>query len=495
MRNKIISTFFVLLLLLTASTARAGLPIEAPPVIALATTMNIQKAAKIIAYMQEIDNTLNTIDSYGMADINAAMEQLEQYKGMLMEFQDQLRIGNIQTALMQAALGDSIISQGIGLGQLGDLKGQLNDLNGQLNNALNGQLNQLTGALEGAVGGQVNQLTGALEGAVGGQLNNMTGSVMDQVNKAAGSALSEVAQDGVNKLKDAAGNVVSDNVNKLKDAAGNVVSDNVNKLKDAAGNVVSDNVNKLKDAAGNVVSDNVNKLKDAAGNVVSDNVNKLKDAAGNVVADNVNKLKDAAGNVISDNVNKLADAMTNATMEQDTAQNGNPPVDYGKPQESIEKAQQYVKDTFFYSIREGDKYDGELIPDADTRHEEVQNRRRAYHQQVVADALAIAYESVEKKYDDSMKQLKQLHSDTTKAHTYDKKKAMEASITQEDNRELMNRLSLEFATLELEVVDELLRQPENYLIARSKEEIEKETDQLLEDADFKDVPNGGEVNG
>ena len=72
MRNKIISTFFVLLLLLTASTARAGLPIEAPPVIALATTMNIQKAAKIIAYMQEIDNTRNTIDSYGMADINAA---------------------------------------------------------------------------------------------------------------------------------------------------------------------------------------------------------------------------------------------------------------------------------------------------------------------------------------------------------------------------------------------------------------------------------------
>ncbi len=451
MKNKIISTFFVLLLLLAMSPARAGIPIEAPPVISLATTMNIEKAAKIVAYMQEIENTLNTIDSYGMADINAAMEQLEQYKGMLMEFQDQLRIGSIQTALMQAALGGTIISQGIGLGQLGDLKGQLNDLNGQLNNALNGQVNQLTGALEGAVGGQVNQLTGALEGAVGGQLNNMTGSVMNQVNKAAGSALSDVAQDGVNKLKDAAGKVVSDNVNKIKDAAGNVVSDNVNKLKDAAGNVVSDNVNKL---------------------------------------------KDAAGNVISDNVNKLADAMSNATMEQDTAQNGNPPVDYGKPQETIEKAQQYVKDTFFYSIREGDKYDGELIPDADTRHEEVQNRRRAYHQQVVADALAIAYESVEKKYDDSMKQLKQLHSDTTKAHTYDQKKAMEASITQEDNRELMNRLSLEFATLELEVVDELLRQPENYLIARSKEEIEKETDQLLEEADFEDVPyDGGEVNG
>lgn len=451
MKNKIISTFFVLLLLLAMSPARAGIPIEAPPVISLATTMNIEKAAKIVAYMQEIENTLNTIDSYGMADINAAMEQLEQYKGMLMEFQDQLRIGSIQTALMQATLGGTIISQGIGLGQLGDLKGQLNDLNGQLNNALNGQVNQLTGALEGAVGGQVNQLTGALEGAVGGQLNNMTGSVMDQVNKAAGSALSDVAQDGVNKLKD---------------------------------------------AAGKVVSDNVNKLKDAAGNVVADNVNKLKDAAGNVVVDNVKKLKDAAGNVVSDNVSKLADAMSNATMEQDTAQNGNPPVDYGKPQESIEKAQQYVKDTFFYSIREGDKYDGELIPDADTRHEEVQNRRRAYHQQVVADALAIAYESVEKKYDDSMKQLKQLHSDTTKAHTYDKKKAMEASITQEDNRELMNRLSLEFATLELEVVDELLRQPENYLIARSKEEIEKETDQLLEEADFEDVPyDGGEVNG
>lgn len=451
MRNKIISTFFVLLLLLATCPARAGIPIEAPPVISLATTMNIEKAAKIVAYMQEIENTLNTIDSYGMADINAAMEQLEQYKGMLTDFQDQLRIGSIQTALMQAALGGTIISQGIGLGQLGDLKGQLNDLNGQLNNALSGQVNQLTGALEGAVGGQVNQLTGALEGAVGGQLNNMTGSVMDQVNKAAGSALSDVAQDGVNKLKDAAGNVVTDNVNKLKDAAGNVVSDNVNKLKDAAGNVVSDNVNKL---------------------------------------------KDAAGKVVSDNANKLTNSMNDAAKEQDTAQNGNPPVDYGKPQETIEKAQQYVKDTFFYSIREGDKYDGELIPDADTRHEEVQNRRRAYHQQVVADALAIAYESVEKKYDDSMKQLKQLHSDTTKAHTYDQKKAMEASITQEDNRELMNRLSLEFATLELEVVDELLRQPENYLIARSKEEIEKETDQLLEEADFEDVPyDGGEVNG
>ena len=421
MRNKIISTFFVLLLLLAMSPARAGIPIEAPPVISLATTMNIEKAAKIVAYMQEIENTLNTIDSYGMADINAAMEQLEQYKGMLTDFQDQLRIGSIQTALMQAALGGTIISQGIGLGQLGDLKGQLNDLNGQLNNALSGQ---------------VNQLTGALEGAVGGQLNNMTGSVMDQVNKAAGSALSDVTQDGVNKLKD------------------------------------------------------------AAGNVVSDNVNKLKDAAGNVVTDNVNKLKDAAGKVVSDNANKLANSMNDAAKEQALTQNGNPPVDYGKPQETIEKAQQYVKDTFFYSIREGDKYDGELIPDADTRHEEVQNRRRAYHQQVVADALAIAYESVEKKYDDSMKQLKQLHSDTTKAHTYDQKKAMEASITQEDNRELMNRLSLEFATLELEVVDELLRQPENYLIARSKEEIEKETDQLLEEADFEDVPyDGGEVNG
>ena len=159
-------------------------------------------------------------------------------------------------------------------------------------------------------------------------------------------------------------------------------------------------------------------------------------------------------------------------------------MDYGKPQETIEKAQQYVKDTFFYSIREGDKYDGELIPDADTRHEEVQNRRRAYHQQVVADALAIAYESVEKKYDDSMKQLDKLLSDAKASETLDTKKATETAIVQADNRELMNKLSLEFAALELEVVDELLRQPENYLIARTTDEIEKETKRLLEQANL-----------
>lgn len=382
MKNRIISTLFVLFVLLTGKEiSYAGLvPIENPSARSKMVVMNIEKAAKIVAYLTEIDTTLNTIDTYGWDSVNAAAEQLGMYKSTLTQFQDKLRIGDIQSSLYQAAQGKLSQVHEDALSQVTDL----NDHVEQLNNSINTSVNQI-----------------------------------DQAGNSA-----EISQSTTTQLRQAVSNFNSENLNKLKNTTQNVIS------------------------------------------------NELKG------------LKDAAGKVVSDNANKLTSSMNDAAKEQALTQNGNPPVDYGKPQETIEKAQQYVKDTFFYSIREGDKYDGELIPDADTRHEEVQNRRRAYHQQVVADALAIAYESVEKKYDDSMKQLDKLLSDAKASETLDTKKATETAIVQADNRELMNKLSLEFAALELEVVDELLRQPENYLIARTTDEIEKETKRLLEQANL-----------
>ncbi len=382
MKNRIISTLFVLFVLLTGKEiSYAGLvPIENPSARSKMVVMNIEKAAKIVAYLTEIDTTLNTIDTYGWDSVNAAAEQLGMYKSTLTQFQDKLRIGDIQSSLYQAAQGKLSQVHEDALSQVTDL----NDHVEQLNNSINTSVNQI-----------------------------------DQAGNSA-----EISQSTTTQLRQAVSNFNSENLNKLKNTTQNVIS------------------------------------------------NELKG------------LKDAAGKVVSDNANKLTNSMNDAAKEQALTQNGNPPVDYGKPQETIEKAQQYVKDTFFYSIREGDKYDGELIPDADTRHEEVQNRRRAYHQQVVADALAIAYESVEKKYDDSMKQLDKLLSDAKASETLDTKKATETAIVQADNRELMNKLSLEFAALELEVVDELLRQPENYLIARTTDEIEKETKRLLEQANL-----------
>ncbi len=382
MKNRIISTLFVLFVLLTGKEiSYAGLvPIENPSARSKMVVMNIEKAAKIVAYLTEIDTTLNTIDTYGWDSVNAAAEQLGMYKSTLTQFQDKLRIGDIQSSLYQAAQGKLSQVHEDALSQVTDL----NDHVEQLNNSINTSVNQI-----------------------------------DQAGNSA-----EISQSTTTQLRQAVSNFNSENLNKLKNTTQNVIS------------------------------------------------NELKG------------LKDAAGQVVSDNANKLTNSMNDAAKEQALTQNGNPPVDYGKPQETIEKAQQYVKDTFFYSIREGDKYDGELIPDADTRHEEVQNRRRAYHQQVVADALAIAYESVEKKYDDSMKQLDKLLSDAKASETLDTKKATETAIVQADNRELMNKLSLEFAALELEVVDELLRQPENYLIARTTDEIEKETKRLLEQANL-----------
>ena len=134
MKNRIISTLFVLFVLLTGKEiSYAGLvPIENPSARSKMVVMNIEKAAKIVAYLTEIDTTLNTIDTYGWDSVNAAAEQLGMYKSTLTQFQDKLRIGDIQSSLYQAAQGKLSQVHEDALSQVTDL----NDHVEQLNNSI-----------------------------------------------------------------------------------------------------------------------------------------------------------------------------------------------------------------------------------------------------------------------------------------------------------------------------------------------------------------------
>ena len=159
---------------------------------------------------------------------------------------------------------------------------------------------------------------------------------------------------------------------------------------------------------------------------------------------------------------------------------------YGAPQEDKATAQKYVKEAFFYSTHENDEIDGVLLTEQENARDKIIQNRKAYQQEVVSLALATAYENRTTAHEETTTRYGDLRSNVGSAKTINDKKGMEGAITQEETRQRITSLSLELALLELELVEDLQKEPENYIIARTAEQITDETKEKTSEIDFLD---------
>ena len=158
---------------------------------------------------------------------------------------------------------------------------------------------------------------------------------------------------------------------------------------------------------------------------------------------------------------------------------------YGAPQESKQAAEQYIRKMFFYSTKDGDKYDGEELTEADKALEAVKENRKGYLLEVISTAYATAVENRTSVYEDALKRYNDIKKEASSADTVDAKKAAETLIVQEETRQRINRLSLELSILEQDIIGDLFEEPENILIARTVEQIQTETGSEVQNVDFK----------
>ncbi len=147
---------------------------------------------------------------------------------------------------------------------------------------------------------------------------------------------------------------------------------------------------------------------------------------------------------------------------------------YGKPQESIEAAQKYVKNTFFYSTRKDDKVNGVPLTNTTEAMNTVKINRDKYYEEVVSFTYGQASEELTTGTDQAKATLNDLVTKAGSAQTYDEKKAVGVLIANASVQARIKRLSLDLALLELEAVALLKDLPENYIIARTPEEIDAE---------------------
>lgn len=154
----------------------------------------------------------------------------------------------------------------------------------------------------------------------------------------------------------------------------------------------------------------------------------------------------------------------------------------GAPQDSIETAQKYVKDRFFYSTREGDKFEGEPLIETIDALKKVKSNRVGYFNEVVSEAYGKASEELTTGAERANKTLENLTQKATNAETYDDKKAVGVLLAKTSMQERTKRLSLDLALLELEAVAFLNEIPENYVIARTADEIDAEMKKNIQES-------------
>ena len=154
---------------------------------------------------------------------------------------------------------------------------------------------------------------------------------------------------------------------------------------------------------------------------------------------------------------------------------------YGAPQTSIDSAKEYVKKTFFYSTKKGDNATGETLPNLDSEARRVATARSGYYQEVVSAAFAHGMEASTAAAKSSLERAQKLLKELKKASTYDKKKAVEVVIMQNEIRERIQRMSLELEMLELEVVDLLIRERGDYIIPRTAEQMGSDEDRYSQE--------------
>ena len=326
----------------------------------LLLTVFIEKMEKIRAYLQETNETLDTINEFGELEVNAAHKMLSLGRGLVSVFQGQLHFGDIART-----------AANIGMGMAHE------EISGIIHDDLGISDTRIFTDTEGFMGDLMNDVRHEVEAVARDAAGTAVGIVADQAQKAAAA----MAKTAIEK----------------------------------------------------------------------------------------------AQTYVTQKAADLADARVGSAMQNLQSKVAGQPTIYGAPQSSIEAAQAYVKSTFFYSIKEGDRFDGQPLPGNEAAKKQVMANRLGYYNEIISYGNDDGGRGSFAGYDEAVGRMEFLMGRLEAATTYDDKKAVEASIVQNDIRERMKHLSLELSTLELEAVAMLWKQPEEFLIARSPEQIMAES--------------------
>ena len=277
----------------------------------------------------------------------------------------------------------------------------------------------------------------------------------------ADSALGQVA----NQAKDAADG--------LKSAANQVTgayNDAKSKL-DSAKNAVTSTVDKAKNAVGGTVD----KAKDVLSGGGSDTKSASSAGAGVSTTSSVASKGGSGKAGVSDEVKYTA-----SSYERVSDVTGG----YGAPQASKQAAQKFIKAAYYYSAKDGDKYEGAPLSNTAAAQEKVLKNRVAYQHEVMANTYGTAMENLTTVKEESIKRLEELQQKASSAKTIDDKKAVEALIVQEETRQRMIKLNLELAALERDLVYDMQSSESVYIIPRTAEQIKAETDKQMKKVDY-----------
>ena len=246
------------------------------------------------------------------------------------------------------------------------------------------------------------------------------------------------------------------------------------------------------------VKNGVDAVKDTANTVKNDVV-----SAGKNVVDTAKDTVTNAGKNIVDKVasngsqqeamdelkSRITEAVSGGKTQEEAGSSyekvGTAQTSYGAPQDNKTAANAYVKKMFFYSTKEGDMYEGKPLSETTQADEAVKKNRNKYRAEVISTAYATALENRKSGFEASLKRYEAIKQKAASAASEDDKRAVGALITQEETRQRIARLALDLAVLEQDVVNDLLAQPTNILIARTVEQINEETEKQNKDVNFK----------
>ena len=253
--------------------------------------------------------------------------------------------------------------------------------------------------------------------------------------------------------------------------------------------------NSLLNKAGDTITAATDKVDAVKENI--DSVNKTIDTAKeqveNISVDGiVDEITDKTGvQEATDQVKQRLDAVVsggsdgNSSSASAYARVGTMVGSYGKPHDNKQAATNYIKKMFFYSTKEGDKYEGAPMSETSQANEAVFKNRNNYRNEIIATSYATAVENRKSGFENSKKRFEAIQAQAASAATEDAKRAVGALITQEEARQRVIRLSLDLAVLERDVVEDLIAQPTDILIARTPEQIKAETQAVTSQVDLK----------
>lgn len=407
-------------------------PVQSNTQFSMSISIFVEKMEKITAYANEIKETTQLINSVGELDMNAARELIAKGAGYMEAFQNSVYFGTVTDAF-----GKTMDKLGIDARAVKANFDAARDLARDTGASMKDTFSDIAVT--------VNETRDTIK------------DVREQVD-----SVRDTMQDARDTIQDA-----QDTARDVKDFT-STIGQTVQDVFDENKTYVQGGVNS---ATKQALSDTQQAVAGSVNNVLKGAENAQPNANGetNIVA--------AAGNTNTPTQQASIQQTTSSQAAQTPSQQK---TMYGLPQQSIEDAQKYVKDTFFYSIKEGDKPDGAPLPNTTDAQKKVSANRLAYYEEVISSSYGQALEASSTTFEESKKRWEDLNKKLSSAKTYDDKKAVEVAITQNDIRERMQRLALELGALELEATTLLYREPEQYIIARSAEEIQAEVKAKLD---------------